>query len=306
MTVDNSIYVSGNSNTEIPNSNWGRVPFGSTPAVVGTEVSIENDVDELPSVFSLGSGLWQMYFHVELSGSTVGGPIALQLGPALDDSSPINEGSLFTDDEILARTVILYPGDPTTVELFAVVDGDANPLVSLYVNNPLSGDSHPVFVGLATAFVADVLLPEEPAPPAPVYARFSSATDQSVAASTDVVVAFGTDVATNAAITKATQGAGHRFTFTKAGLWSITSTTRFKGGTAGERYSQFLTNNGVLTADGGSGATSTKETMNQSITAHFAVNDWIEVTAWQTGNTTLDLEGNNGWKNVQFALVQAD
>lgn len=51
---------------------------------------------------------------------------------------------------------------------------------------------------------------------------------------------------------------------------------------------------------------SVPETINLAYTDHFDVGDHVEVKVWQTGNTTLNLDGSNIWKNITLTLVTPD
>jgi hypothetical protein len=151
------------------------------------------------------------------------------------------------------------------------------------------------------------VLPRGPVLP---HARYTSSAVQPVVANTDVLVAFEDEATFHHLISQAKQGDGHRFTFRESGVWTVTATTRFiGGGGAGERYSALVSNNygspQVITAAGGYNG-SAPETANLSYTGYFPKGSYVEVSTWQNGEDSLDLEGAEIWKNITFAQVKSD
>lgn len=64
----------------------------------------------------------------------------------------------------------------------------------------------------------------------------AGSTAQSIPSATDTTVAFGTAVATPTGVTRATSGAGHKFTLGSSGVWHASATVRYAtNATAGEK-----------------------------------------------------------------------
>lgn len=152
--------------------------------------------------------------------------------------------------------------------------------------------------------------PTTPAPlpfTTPATARYASDTAQPIPGWTDTVVAFEDEPKKHFGIERVAQDGGHRFVFRLAGVWAVTATARFAGGgDAGERYVALVSDNqgarDVVTATGGYNG-STPETANLAYADYFPAGSYLEVTAWQTGNESLDLEGSPLWKNITFARI---
>ena len=192
-------------------------------------------------------------------------------------------------------------------ELFGVVSGYTTPEIALRMvalDDPGTGDAPEVRGVLLDVAPFDEALHG-------AHARYDNGTtSQAIAASTDTVAAYGHAVSTHPYVTRSTDGAGHKFTFTRGGTWAITATNRFQGGSAGERYAALLADNygsmSVVTAQGGSAATGIPETINLSYTDHFSAGQSVKAQVWQTGNTSLNLDGAAIWKNITFVLINPD
>lgn len=248
--------------------------------------------DILGAPFTVGPGLWFVRFRIVFTS-------AITIADIIVGAPTVEFGGF---QRLRGNTIAVDGNGAYYVEVAGVVDGYETPDITLWGSaDGTSGggyvDIAPFDSGLSAA-----------------HARFDNVvtgtTTQAISASTDTVMAFGHNVATHPYVTRATDGAGHKFTINRGGIWTTTVTGRFVGGTAGERYMALLSDTygslAVLTADGGSANASTPETMSISFTDYIGAGKIIKAQAWQTGNATLNLDGSGIWKNITFALVAAD
>lgn len=294
----NALYVVSSGSTQVVNMitdpQYVGVEFPNVQQQYGRP-QIINDVNGKPTTLDLGtSGIWYVQFTCQLESQDVSDVefVAPQIGGLIHFDVVQTPGA--GAGSINCKMTGLIDANQATYRQLQFLAGAGG----------FTGPS-PQFI-VANAFLSVV---EINAPTA--FARYdNNATAQSVAASTDVVASYSHAVVSSADVTQSTDGAGHKFALNRSGIWTITATDRFVGGTAGERYSAIWSDkfgtNAVMTADGGSADASVPETMNISYTDHFTAGDHVEVKVWQTGNTTLNLDAANIWKNLTMTLVSAD
>lgn len=266
-----------------------RVEFDGSSTIYGDDGSLS----VVNNVFELGPREWLVTMRVQVwtyDGNTINLRLQSQDGLTIfADQSHVVKHVGVTDAEIV-------------MELTGVIDGSVNPaVVFVAVADLLS----PMYGASLRHRVANVsAMPVLSG----VHARYNSSSAQSIPNTADTLVAFDGEAEAHPYISRIAQGAGHRFTFQKSGIWAVTTTTRFVGGGgAGERYSALVSNNygsaGVITADGGYNG-SAPETHNLSYTGYFPAGSYVEASVWQNSGAALDLEGSPIWKNITFALVR--
>jgi len=124
---------------------------------------------------------------------------------------------------------------------------------------------------------------------------YSATAVQSPAHNTETTVAFGVDVATDAAVTKSTSGAGHKFTLNQQRLWTISATVQFTENGSGGRAVDIRTTGGTVLAKVGSESSSENPwTANPSVTRRLAAATEIVVIAWQNSGSALALGPGSG------------
>ncbi len=146
-----------------------------------------------------------------------------------------------------------------------------------------------------------------------VSAQYNASATQTIGTGTQPVVAFGTANRTSALVTRSTQGAGHRFTLNRSGVWGITTCIRWAGAVTGERYVLLTSSLGGLCSAGfpmSNGATSPLNgpvTVSPSTQEYFTAGDWVQVEAFQNSGSNKDLEFNNGagWGRISLAWLHA-
>jgi hypothetical protein len=270
------------------------IPFEGVPTVSGSLLSMADDDNGEQTRFILSKDVaeWALQIDLLISGVLGTYPIITVRGasPGGGDSS---RGSLVNVD---------YDGQQT--RLCGVIEVNSRSADWFYLRVEFGGaPTGPCEIAERTVSVV-------PAGPLPPRTRYTGSTAQPVPADTDTLVAFENEAEFHSFISRTEQGDGHRFTFLRGGVWAVTATTRFVGGGgAGERYSALTSDNygapQVITADGGYNG-SAPETTNLSYTGYFPESSYVEVSTWQNGSPSLDLEGAEIWKNITFVLITGD
>lgn len=141
------------------------------------------------------------------------------------------------------------------------------------------------------------------------YAEYNSASNQAIPDSTQPVVLFGTANLTSTLVTRATDGAGHRFTLGRAGLWFIGSTIRWVNAAGGERYTAINSSDGGLASQSDilAAGQSSAVTSNLSVCRYFNLSAWVRVECFQNAGGSRSLESNNGggWGRINLAWLHA-
>jgi hypothetical protein len=265
------------------------VPFGYEPVITGSMLSMD-----VPDHFRLGGDVeWQVELAYDIR---TGVPQYVNVYLISDTVTDPGFGGQNLGNATVADA-------PTGFS--ARVDGSVHDRFHVEVLPTVGHEAEEAYIDVRSV----TILPAGPLLP---YARYTSSAAQPVSRDVDTLVAFENEATFHPLISRAEQDDGHRFTFRKGGIWAVTATTRFVGGGgAGERYSALVSNSDnpvsgrVITANGGYNG-SAPETTNLSYTGYFPVNTFIEVSTWQNGGDSLNLEGVEGWKNITFALIAAD
>lgn len=141
------------------------------------------------------------------------------------------------------------------------------------------------------------------------YAEYNTASNQSFTSGTQAVVLFGTTNLTSTLVTRATDGAGHRFTLGRAGLWVISATIRWVSDSGGERYSTITSSDGGVASQSDilAAGTTAAVTSNLSICRYFNLSAWVRVECYQNAGGNRSLESNNasGWGRINLAWIHA-
>lgn len=136
-----------------------------------------------------------------------------------------------------------------------------------------------------------------------VSAQYNAASNQIHPTGTQPVVAFGTAIRTSTLVTRSVQGAGHRFTLNRSGVWGITTCIRWAGASGGERYVLLNSSIGGLCAQGHPlGTLSGPVTFSPSSTEYFTAGDWVQVEVFQNAGSDRLLEANAGAGWVRISL----
>lgn len=136
-------------------------------------------------------------------------------------------------------------------------------------------------------------------------ARYDSSSSQTVSNLTNTYVSFGTTILSSPAVTRSTQGAGHRFTLNETGIWAITMTVRFDqelDGT-GECYASIeLGGSQVIAAQGGT-SNGVSHTLNPTFVGLLSATNYVSGLVFQGTGSSRPLEGSPVWKNINLALL---
>lgn len=122
-----------------------------------------------------------------------------------------------------------------------------------------------------------------------VDCHYRALTSQNLPSVASTPLAFGTAIRTSPLITQGTQGAGHRFTVSRAGLWSVsTSCWIAAGGTVGFRFIGLNhAGSGALLFEQGMQVTNTQGlSLAIGTTVYLAANDAVYVTLYSDGGST--------------------
>lgn len=141
------------------------------------------------------------------------------------------------------------------------------------------------------------------------YAEYQAAANQAIGNNANVVVAFGTEIRASTLVTRSTDGAGHRYTLNRAGLWGVAATVRWLyQAVGGERYVLIESSDGgVASASQTDSSGSSSPIGNPSAFRYFNAGAWIRVIAYQNSGTSRDLEANssNAWGRLYVAWLHA-
>jgi hypothetical protein len=141
-----------------------------------------------------------------------------------------------------------------------------------------------------------------------VEGQWRATAAQSIPNTTDTVIGFGTTETSSTAVTRATSGAGHKFTLINTGTYAITAVVRFAAGTAGSRFIE-LRNSAqstgyVSSGDQGGPAAATR---HFSLTKQFTAGTELVVVGAQSSGSTLstDYQGSSPTVyRVRLTIVQ--
>lgn len=127
-----------------------------------------------------------------------------------------------------------------------------------------------------------------------VSATYAATAVQSISNSTDTVVAFGVEQVADAAVTRSTSGAGHKFTLAQTRLWTISATLRFTQNGTGGRTFELRAGSTVIAKVGSNGSSVNPYTGNLSVTRRLAAGSEITAIAAQSSGSSLTLEPTGG------------
>lgn len=121
-----------------------------------------------------------------------------------------------------------------------------------------------------------------------VEGQWRAAANQSLSNNTDTVLAFGTTETASALVTRATSGAGHKFTLSEDATYAVTATVRFTPGATGSRFIELRNSaqDARFVADGDQGGPAAA-TRSFSITKRLPAGQELVVVATQASGGTL-------------------
>jgi hypothetical protein len=124
-----------------------------------------------------------------------------------------------------------------------------------------------------------------------IEGQWRATANQTFPNNTDTVIGFGTTETTSAVVTRATSGAGHKFTLANTATYAITAVVRFAAGTAGSRFIE-LRNSAQSTGyisqgDQGGPAAATR---SFSLTKQFTAGTELVVIGSQSSGGSLSTE----------------
>jgi hypothetical protein len=135
-------------------------------------------------------------------------------------------------------------------------------------------------------------------------ATYAATTTQTVGNEVDAVVAFGNAVTTDPLVTRATNGAGHKFALGSTGIWVITATVRWAQAANGGRTFELRAGSTVLAKVGAGVTGNAPWTANLAITRKFSSGTEVHVYGRQDSGGTLALEhGGGSYVHIDLALV---
>lgn len=138
-------------------------------------------------------------------------------------------------------------------------------------------------------------------------AEYQMSSNQTISASTNTIVSLGTTNKACSLVTRSTDGAGHRFTLSRAGVWLVDATIRWVSGTGGERYvaCDWNENGQVASSSCILGTFTGPVTHHLTVCRYFAASDYFRFTVFQssTGNRTLLADNGGAWGRVYLAWV---
>lgn len=135
-------------------------------------------------------------------------------------------------------------------------------------------------------------------------AEYNNVAVQSIPNVADTLIAFDTDTATCPLVTKATDTPGHKFTLGRAGVWAFTTSTRWVGGTVGERYTA-ITLDGNPCASGTGGPANSPASTNIAVTRRCNAGQVIRVSVFHNDGGALNTAPNAslGWMRLNLAWL---
>jgi hypothetical protein len=124
-----------------------------------------------------------------------------------------------------------------------------------------------------------------------IEGQWRATANQAIPNSTDTVLGFGTTETTSAVVTRATSGAGHKFTLANTATYAITAVVRFAAGSAGSRFIELRNSaqNTGYVADGDQGGPAAA-TRHFSLTKQFTAGTELVVIGAQTSGGSLSTE----------------
>lgn len=128
-----------------------------------------------------------------------------------------------------------------------------------------------------------------------ISATYSATAAQSIPTGVDTVVAFGVESSADAAVTRSTSGAGHKFTLAQTRLWVITATVRFSQNAVGGRRFDLVTGSGaVLSSASGPVNTDAPWTTTLACSRKLAAGTTVQVIARHNSSGSVSLEPASG------------
>lgn len=134
--------------------------------------------------------------------------------------------------------------------------------------------------------------------------RGHQSSGQAITTSTNTLVSIDTDDVTSALVTKATLGAGHKFTLNRAGMWMVTAAVRWPTASSGELSSQ-LQVNGVTTYGQGGPSSSIALTHTVAMVQHFIVNDNVTINVFQSSGSSKTLDTTVSGVKIALAWLHS-
>lgn len=142
-------------------------------------------------------------------------------------------------------------------------------------------------------------------PASTISSTFAATSAQSIPSGVDTIVAFGVEQVANAAVTRSTSGAGHKFTLAQTRLWIITATVRFSQDPVGGRTFELQTGSGAtLAKSSGPQDTNAPWTANLSVVRQLAAGSVVQIIAHHNSSSSVSLEPASGnWVHIDIAGV---
>ena len=133
-------------------------------------------------------------------------------------------------------------------------------------------------------------------------AEYNPSSTQSIPNTTSTNLAFGNESVASSLVTRATSGAGHKFTLNRAGVWAITLTVRTASG-SGERFASINDTAGYVAACNvlGSGIAH----LNVHLTRSFASGVEITPVLYQSTGGALSTSNGTGETRMHFAWLHS-
>lgn len=129
-------------------------------------------------------------------------------------------------------------------------------------------------------------------PSATTYAEYQATADQTVTTTTDTECAYATTIAQTTMVKIFAVGAGHGFTFNKAGLWAVTVNERWAPVASGERAFYLMINGGQFQNSAQPGSSAASSSFAFGIIKPFAIGDSVWVVAYQNSGGNLARQAN--------------
>lgn len=129
-----------------------------------------------------------------------------------------------------------------------------------------------------------------------ISATYAATAAQSIATGQNVIIAFGVEQTADPAVTRSTNGAGHKFTLGQTRLWVITATLQFATFSTGRRVFEMINAGSGATLAKSSGPTDTAQpwTTTLVVARKFTAGTTVSVQAFHTSTTSQSLEPGGG------------
>ncbi|MBL8926313.1 MAG: hypothetical protein JNM77_08740 [Pseudonocardia sp.] len=134
------------------------------------------------------------------------------------------------------------------------------------------------------------------------HGEYNQSGTQSAANASGTRVAFGNESTSTPLVTRAADGAGHKFTLNRSGLWSVTLSLRTSSAN-GERHGSINDAVGEVAANSYTGNGFAQ--LNVALVRHFSAGAVLTCNLWQSTGGSINIEGSNGQTRLHIAWIHS-